>query len=246
MDLELPRLLIADATEEFCMALVDFVRDFYEIRTCREGNEALQVIRSFRPHILVLDLMMPGLDGITLLQRAAQEGHTPMVLATTRFQSDYVLETLARLGVDYLMVKPCEIKAVAARVKDLSGHLKPMEVEKPDPRTQVSNTMLKLSFSTKLHGYSYLREAIVETVMHPGQMVTKELYPTIAAMNHGSTDQVERSIRSAITKAWAAGDETVWRRFFLPEADGRVRRPTNAAFITRIADYIRTGAAEFD
>lgn len=244
MTLEMLKLLIADATEEFCLALEEHVKNSYVIRTCHEGNETLQMMRLFRPHILVLDLMMPGLDGITLLQRSAEEGFTPMVLATTRFQSDYVLNTVAHLGVEYVMVKPCEIGATAARLKDLSRHLKPPEVEKPDPRTQVSNILLKLGFPTKLRGYSYLREAVLEAMQRPGQMVTKEIYPAVGAMNKASKEQVERSIRSAITKAWAAGDQEIWKLYFPPEPDGTVDRPTNAAFISRIADYVKMDRTE--
>ena len=107
------------------------------------------MIRFFKPHILVLDLMMPGLDGITILQRAAEEGFSPMVLATTRFQSDYILNTIAGLGVGYVMVKPCDIKATAARLQDLCQHLKQPRVSAPDYRTQVTNIMRSLGLSTK-------------------------------------------------------------------------------------------------
>ena len=242
--LEKLKLLIADATEEFCLALEEQVNDAYEIRCCHEGNEALQMIRFFKPHILVLDLMMPGLDGITILQRAAEEGFSPMVLATTRFQSDYILGTIATLGVGYVMVKPCDIRATAARLKDLCQHLKQPQVTAADYRTQVTNIMRRLGFSTKLRGYAYLREVILEEITHPGQMVTKELYPDIGARNGASKDQVERAIRGAIKKAWLGRDEQVWKIYFPPDSDGNIPRPTNGAFIAQIADYVKTGRTE--
>ncbi len=244
MTLEKLKLLIADATEEFCLALEEQVRDSYVICCCHEGNETLRLIRFFKPHILVLDLMMPGLDGITLLQRAAEEGFSPMVLATTRFQSDYVLNTIAALGVGYVMVKPCDVKATAARLKDLCQHLKQPQASAPDHRTLVTNIMRRLGFPTKLRGYAYLREVILEEIMHPGQMVTKELYPEIGARNGASKDQVERAIRGVIKKAWLARDEQVWKLYFPPDPDGNIPRPTNGAFITQIADYVKTGRTE--
>ena len=242
--LEKLKLLIADATEEFCLALEEQVNDSYEIRCCHEGNEALQMIRLFKPHILVLDLMMPGLDGITILQRAAEEGFSPMVLVTTRFQSDYILNTIAGLGVGYVMVKPCDIKATAARLQDLCQHLKQPRVSAPDYRTQVTNIMRRLGLSTKLRGYAYLREVILEEIMHPGQMVTKELYPDIGARSGASKDQVERAIRGTIKKAWIGRDEQVWKLYFPPDPNGNIPRPTNGAFIAQIADYVKTGRTE--
>ena len=78
------KLLIAEGTEAFRIALVEMLGDVYQIRTCAEGNGALDLIRSFQPDLVLLDLMLPGLDGITILERAVASGLRPTVLATTR------------------------------------------------------------------------------------------------------------------------------------------------------------------
>ena len=119
------KLIIADGTEEFRMALARKLEAEYEIRLCQEGEQTLDMLASFRPDVLVLDLTMPGLDGITLLQQAAESGLLPVVLATTRFLNDYVLDSVSRLGVGYLMVKPCNISATVSRLGDLTQHLRP-------------------------------------------------------------------------------------------------------------------------
>ena len=113
------KLLIADATEEFRLALARQVTGIYLVRCCADGRQALEMIDSFKPDVLVLDMLMPGLDGITILQRTAEMGINPVVLATTRLATEYVLESVGRLGVGYVMVKPCDVKATAARLKDL-------------------------------------------------------------------------------------------------------------------------------
>lgn len=232
------KLLIADGTEEFRLALADTLRGAYVVRTCQEGMETLQMIQSFKPEVLVLDLMMPGLDGITLLQKTAEIGLRPVVLATTRFANDYVMEKTAQLGVGFVMVKPCDIGATVARIADLTQRVGPPAVTQPDSRTAASNLLLALGVPTKLRGYACLREALLEAMHDPGQSVTKELYPAVAGICGGNAVQVERSIRSAIHAAWSCRDEQIWRLYFQPGPDGAVPRPTNAAFISRLTDRL--------
>lgn len=232
------KLLIADSAEDFRSALADALRSAYHIRTAGEGTESFQLLRAFLPDILVLDLMMPGLDGITLLQKAAECGIRPVVLATTRYVSDYTLDAADRLGVSYVMVKPCDVSAAAARIADMSQRLKPPVFSSPEPRTLVSGILLRLGISTKLRGYGYLREAIPLMMREPGQSITKELYPAVAAQYGATAVQVERSIRSAIATAWSQRDPQVWQLYFPANDTGLIPRPTNAAFISRLADLL--------
>ena len=78
------KVLIADSSEDFRCALADTLHGIYHIRTTADGNQAMQLLRSFLPDILIVDLMLPGLDGITLLQHSAESGIRPMVLAFFR------------------------------------------------------------------------------------------------------------------------------------------------------------------
>ena len=238
--LEILKLLIADSLEDFRLSLAEQVRGTYRIRTCGEGNETLEMILSFKPDLLVLDMMLPGLDGIAILERAAQAGVCPLVLATAKFSSDYLVQSAQRLRVAYMMVKPCEVKATADRLKDLAAHVDGTAVTRPDPRTEISNVLLNLGFSTKLKGYAFLREAILEEIHCPGQSVTKILYPAVGKVCNASSTQVERSIRSAILKAWEKRDEALWRMYFPVNGAGVLERPTNAAFISCVADRIVT------
>ena len=232
------RLLIADASESFRQALQELLGVTYNVRICRDGKTALELMNSFRPDILVLDLMLPELDGISLLSSAAASGMTPMVLATTRFVNDYILDCLSDLGVGYLMLKPCDLRATAARVRDLHERLRPAAVPHSDPRVQISNFLLTLGIPTKLRGYAYLREAVLLMARDREQSVTKELYPAIGAACGSTAVHVERSIRSAINAAWVRRDDRVWQLYFQPGPDGALPRPTNTEFISRLADSL--------
>ena len=230
------KLLIADVGDEFRLALAEYTADTFVVRTCQEGREALQTILSFQPDVLVLDMMLPGLDGVSILQAAADADIRPVVLATTKFASDYLAESAQRLGVEYMMVKPCDVKATASRLKELVERRNVPASAGPDPRNAVSNVLLSLGISVKLRGYAYLREAILETMRCPGQMVTKELYPKVGKLCDGTVVQVERSIRSAITKAWSKRDEDLWSLYFQKGPSGALERPTNAVFISAVAE----------
>ena len=216
-------LLIADSSEEFCNSLIDALQGNYRIQTCRTGKEAL---------------MLPELDGLTLLQVLADSGIRPTVLATTRLANDYVIATSTKLGVEYLMVKPCDIRAIAKRVRDLSCQKPRPRLSAPDPKTHVSNLLISLGVSTKLRGYAYLREAVLLMIQNPMQSITKELYPGVAKQFSSTPTQVERSIRNAIQHAWERRNEEQWLQVFQPDKAGKIARPSNAAFISRLADRL--------
>ena len=232
------KILIADNADDFRGALADTLHGAYHVRTAGDGVQTLQLLRSFLPDILVLDLMMPGLDGITLLQKAADSGVRPTVLATTRYISDYILDAADRLGIAYLMIKPCDIGAAVSRIADMSQRMKTPVFSHPEPRAMVSNTLLRLGIPTKLRGYTYLREAILIMAQSPGQSITKELYPSVAVACGATATQIERSIRSAVNTAWVHSDRNIWQLYFPPGDSGSIPKPTNAAFISRLADEI--------
>lgn len=237
--MEKKKLLIADAAEEFRLALADMLQGTYHVRSCRTGKEALALLRSFEPDVMVLDLMLPELDGISLLQSASAEGLCPMVLATTRFSSSYVFDSTDHLGIEYVMMKPCDLRATIARIHDLSRRIRHSTSVSEDPRTQTAALLTALNMPTKLDGYDYLLEIIPSEVRRPGQSFTKELYPSAGAIFGVDKSNVERSIRNAIAAAWNHRDEQVWLRFFSPESDGSLRRPTNSTFICQLANAIR-------
>lgn len=233
--MEKQKLLIADGTEECRSELCGALWGSYNVRTAQEGHEALSQLHSFQPDILVLDMLLPGLDGISLLQKAAEQGLHPVVLATTRMMSDYMSQALERMGVGYVMVKPCDAAAVAARVADLSQSLKAPLVTSPDQRTVIANALLNLGVPTKLKGYIYLREAVGLFAANPGQTITKELYSEVGSRCNATVTQVERSIRTAIEIAWAHRDPQAWGRLFPLSEDGR---PTNGEFVSRLAQCL--------
>ena len=154
----------------------------------------------------------------------------------TNFLSNYVVEACQKLGVSYLMRKPCDLDATARRVRDMAEELRPPTVTLADPRTTVSNMLLRLGIPTKMRGYAFLREAVLVMAHDRTQSVTKELYPTVAKRCGGNPLQVERTIRAAIHSAWDNRDESAWQQVF--HTDGPIPRPTNSAIISLLAEQL--------
>lgn len=234
------RLLIAEGSETLRQTLAENVRGAYIVRVCGEGNEALSNLRAFRPDIMILDLMLPGLDGITLLYRAAKEQKLPAVIALTNLESAYIAEKLEELKVSYLLRRPCPATAILARLDDLARRITAPRVRYPDMQTYIDMLLVELGIPTNLAGYVYLRDAIAYEVRAPGHRMTKDLYPKVGRQHNRSCgDQVERSIRSAIEKAWLVHDEALWRSRFPLAGDGSLARPTSSKFITTLAACVR-------
>lgn len=231
------KLLVADASASFCTALTEALGGAYELRICNDGLQAREMLESFRPDILVTDLALPGLDGISLLKAAGYAPKRPAILVTTRFLSPYIESAIEGLGVDYLMLKPCDMRALVERIRDLT-QCECTAIPLPCARTSVLNMLLALNVPVNRKGYQYLETAIELFEKDPQQSVTKVLYPAVAKICGGSRDSVERAIRSAIEAAWNRRDEKVWRLYFMPCRSGTVPRPTNRAFIATMADLL--------
>lgn len=232
--METRKLLIADSNEEFRLALAQALQTQFYVRCCATGTQALSLLRQDPPDILVLDLLLPELDGLTLLEQIVAEGIRPMVLATTTIPTDYISQCAVRLGIGYLMLKSCPIQAVTARVRDLNTHLVPPP-QKPDLEELIRKKLHFLNISDKYLGYDYLFPALELLAKDPKQSFTKELYPDVAKRFGCTSRSVERCIRNAIEKAWEHRDPAAWSHYF-PQC---TERPSNALFLSTLAKELR-------
>lgn len=235
------RLLIADCSDDFRTALAAGLAGQFEVRVARDGDEAWKELQRFTPDVFLLDVMLPGTDGITLLRQCAEASIRPAILVTTRLYSEFIVNTLARLGVSYILPKPCQIAAVTTSVRELSN-LPPPSPAPAQPT--VHDILLQLGFSRKLSGTRYLQQAIRMFAKDPQQMLTKELYGSVGQLFHASPSQVERCIRNAIVTSWGNRDDRVWQRYFPTGKDGTVRRPTNGELITRLSECMTESPVE--
>lgn len=233
------KLLVADPSGELSRILTRELQEKCLIRCCETGSETLELLESFCPDTLVLDLNLPGMDGLTLLQTARDQGCAASVLAVTTLANSYIRQSLQDLAVSYAMMKPCNPRALALRVEDLLRS--PEESAAPDPYVRITAALLSLGIRSNRDGYAYLVPAILYRARHPRSAITKEIYPAVAKVCGGNALQVERDIRLAIESGWKTGDREIWNRIF----PGLRKRPSNGLFVHRMAELLRleeTGA----
>jgi DNA-binding response OmpR family regulator len=227
------KLLIADASEPYTEALEAVFKNECDLRICYDGESALEMLLSFRPDVLAINLSLPFKDGFTVLQESAYRPE--MILAVTHLRSPYVEHTAAELGVQYLMVSP-SIKSLRVRLMDM---LNSMDTQKKDLYSQTAIQLHILNFRTHLDGYHQLRVGIPMFFDNPDISLSKELYPAIAAHFQLSDFRtVEHSMRHAIVDAWHHKDPIVWAGYFPPGADGKIPCPTNKNFFAAIAEKL--------
>ena len=232
-------LMIVDSSEDFRLALEKELAGTHRLIVCQDGRQALEEAPRVQPDLIIMDLMLTEVDGVTLLHELHQLGLHPMVLAVTRFFNAYIQEAAQELGIVYIIRKPCSLAAVRERVRDLCKLLASNAPRLVDPVAFVSQRIKFLLFSPRHNGSAYLKEAVLMMWRQPGISLTKELYPGVGAMFGSSAPQVERSIRSAIQSAWNQRSPQDWGKLFPTGPNEISRRPSNGAVISRLADDLR-------
>ena len=229
------KVLIADSSQVFTDALAGILKTKFEVMTCADGRCAKECLIAWQPDILILNLMLPYVDGITLLQEA--EFQPSVILAITMHMSAYVEQAVTALGIDYTMIAP-SVRAVARRLEDLLAHYTAPD-DKTDINARIQHHLRLLNVPNHLNGYRQLCIALRMFCENPHQILTKELYPDVAK-RFGCQDgrNVEHSIRKAICAAWKHRDNANWRKYFSPGPRGRIKCPTNKEFICRLTEIL--------
>ena len=242
-------VLIADNSEEFCAQLsaaIQRSQGFQVVGTVSDGEQAIRRVGELRPDLLVLDLMLPKKDGLSILKGLQQQERKPAVLATSGFITEYVATAASSLGVRYLMLKPCDYDTVVERLQELRcgeprsrGALR--RGDKPGIEAMVTSIIHEIGVPAHIKGYQYLREAIIIAVndMDVINAITKVLYPQVAKAFQTTPSRVERAIRHAIEVAWDRGDLDTLQRFFGYTVSNTKGKPTNSEFIALIADKLQ-------
>lgn len=235
--MEKSKLLIADSNQEFSAALETVLRDDFCIRIADNGKDALTLLESFAPEVLVLDVMLSGLDGIRVLECAAERGHNFKSLVTTSVRSDYIFAKLTQLKVGYVLMKPCDLQITAERIREIAQEYETAPLLNEEQK--LAAILLELGMNPKHNGYHYLSTAVQLYGQDNTQSLTKELYVAVGAIYGVQWQQVERSIRVALEAAWLHRDEKVWRKWFPAGTVTALKRPSNGQVICGLAESLR-------
>lgn len=231
-------ILIAQESDELGSTLAHMLQSKYHILRCNDGQTALEMILRYRPYGLISDLMLAQIDGLTVL-RQAKHARPKHILVTTRQISSYIYQATNELGVGYVLHTPCAVTAIISHLEEMI-HLEQEQMKAVlVPGNQVAAHLMRLGFDPKKDGFSQLRLAIPIFAQDRAQKICMELYPQVAqTLRYSDGAAVERSIRSAIQKAWTTGDSTIWQQYFPGQPSVLRKPPSNKRFISRIAEIL--------
>lgn len=250
---------IADDNERMLQLLGDIVESDEELSvvgTAKDGNEAFQMIKDKQPDVVLLDIVMPKLDGLGVLEKVNNDRSIkkhPAFIIISAIGQERITEDAFNKGADYFIMKPFNNDMVIDRIKHVRqqrNHVEQKKINAYERVESLSKESLEAEVTEIIHevgvpahikGYQYLREAIIMSVndMDMLNSITKILYPGIAKKFDTTPSRVERAIRHAIEVAWSRGKmDTIDEMFGYTINNGK-GKPTNSEFIALITDRIR-------
>ena len=260
-------VLISDDNNEFATTLANYLERDEAIQIvgmAKDGEEALNIISSIKPDVVLLDVIMPHLDGLGVLEKlnSMKLEKMPICIMLSAVGQDKITQKAIALGAQYYVVKPFDIEVLIKRIKELKYYqpssnknsfiLKETKTQYIDiPQNEkknedslealVTNVIHEVGVPAHIKGYQYLREAIMVVVQDIDviNQITKQLYPAIAERYGTTPSRVERAIRHAIEVAWARGKNEAVENIFGYTISASKGKPTNSEFIAMIADKLR-------
>ena len=242
-DNSLQRNLLADG--------LDGLNGIQIIGSAANGLEALDLIQRLRPQVLLLDMVLPRLDGYGLLEKLQQlpANERPAVIATTSLGRDDFITRAFELSVAYYMVKPIDLPFLARQILSAvhcgapsMTAVPPPPPEEPDDLERLVTAMLmQIGVPAHLSGYKFIRTALMAVIDRPElfSSLTRVLYPEIARQFGTTPSCVERAIRHAISLTWDRGGGENYRRLLGRQASTVGDKPTNSEFLAQVSEGIR-------
>ncbi len=254
-------IAIADDNEKMVEILEKMInedKDLHLVGKAHNGEDICTIIREKEPDVVLLDIIMPKVDGLSVMERVSHDKEMkkhPSFIILSAVGQERITEDAFNLGADYYMLKPFDTGLLIDRIKyvrqsaqrrnkgpqkisayESSSHYMERNLER-----DVTHIIHEIGVPAHIKGYQYLRDAIILSVNDQEMLnsITKILYPTIAKHHQTTPSRVERAIRHAIEVAWSRGKmDTIDELFGYTVSNGK-GKPTNSEFIALIADKIR-------
>lgn len=250
------KVCIVDDNRELVGLLDEYISsqdDMEVVGTAHNGNDCLQLLKDITPDVLILDIIMPHLDGLGVLeQMRASFSSFPNVIMLTAFGQEDVTTKAVELGASYFILKPFDMEHLTNHIRQVSGKSVDSKRSTQPTRNQpeakprnleasITSVIHEIGVPAHIKGYLYLREAIsmVYNDIELLGSITKVLYPDIAKKYNTTASRVERAIRHAIEVAWSRGNVDSISTLFGYTVSMSKAKPTNSEFIAMVADKLR-------
>lgn len=211
------KVIVADANDSYRAMLREAIEqsgEFTVVADVNDGKSALQQVRDLSPDLLVLDVVLPELDGFGVLEQIRKEELPVRTMMVSSFFTEQVVAEALEKGAAFFMPKPFENNALLERMRSICRPVQPVSHTK-SLKNMVTDIIHEIGVPAHIKGYQYLREAILIAVedMDVINAVTKVLYPEVARRFSTTPSRVERAIRHAIEVAWDRGDLETYKSF---------------------------------
>jgi len=209
-----------------------------------DGEEATNLIFNHESEydVILLDLIIPKIDGMTILEEMKARGMEKKVIVLTSYKKEETVKKAGELGISYYMMKPFSNETLERRILEIADN----KEFKEDPiknnlQIDISKLLHSLGVPSHIKGYQYIRESVFLMYAKPDMLggITKELYPEVAVKFDTTASRVERAIRHAIEVSWTRGDYNLMEEIFGHSVDYDRSKPTNSEFIVTLADKLR-------
>ncbi|WHH59193.1 sporulation transcription factor Spo0A [Petroclostridium sp. X23] len=237
------RIVVADDNIDFADMLAEYLNsqpEFEVIGIANDGNEAYDLIKELIPDVAIIDVVMPHIDGLGVLEKLMFTNihPKPIYIMLSSIGHDSTTQKSFILGADYYMAKPIDVSIVAKRIKLLFNSISKYSKSdntgnNHDNEVIISEYIHDLGITLYPKGYLYVRDAIDMTIrdMNIIDSITKNVYPELAKRYKTMPSSVERSIRKAISEAWENGNAKMINLFKY--------KPSNSEFVAKVADELR-------
>ncbi|SEN21776.1 sporulation transcription factor Spo0A [Lihuaxuella thermophila] len=250
------RVILADDNREFAELLKEHLgnqEDMDVIGVAHNGGEVIEMLKERVPDVLVLDIIMPHLDGLGVLEQiqAMNLQPAPKVIMLTAFGQEEITQRAVELGASYYILKPFDMDVLTHRIRQMKGNgaavprmrasISAVSNRPNNLDANITNVIHEIGVPAHIKGYLYLREAITMVYNEVDLLgaITKTLYPRIAEKYNTTPTRVERAIRHAIEVAWSRGNMESIRNLFGYTINVSKAKPTNSEFIAMVADKLR-------
>lgn len=253
------KVCVVDDNRELVALLAEYISskdDMEVIAVGHNGQECLNILEKESPDILILDIIMPHLDGLGVLEklRDMNKKTMPNVIMLTAFGQEDVAKKAVDLGASYFILKPFDMENLVNNIRLIYGkgnavikgstqvtYRTQLEEKPKNLDASITSIIHEIGVPAHIKGYLYLREAIT-MVYHDIELlgsITKVLYPDIAKKYNTTASRVERAIRHAIEVAWSRGNIESISSLFGYTVSMSKAKPTNSEFIAIVADKLR-------
>ena len=252
------KIMLVDDNDQLRGILKEYFQrqdDIEVVGEAADGESALQILENAEVDVMILDIIIPYMDGFSVLERikAIDSNKRPKVIMLSALGQEEIIRRCCNLDAKYYMVKPFDLSVLHKRIQTVAGienntfppsknNAVPVRsTEVHSLNEKITSIFLMIGIPAHIKGYHFLREAIRTVIDTPEiiNKITKELYPGIAKKFETSSSKVERAIRHAIEVAWTRGKIENLNSIFGYNIYSSNDKPTNGEFIALIADRMR-------